>query len=217
MPKRLELTGQRFGKLTVIRRSHQDQWQAWVWACQCDCGTEVPVRGATLKAGSTAACASCAAVERNTTHGQSRTPLYARWRAMIERTRNSNSDEFRNYGGRGISVCERWSSFENFASDMGPTFRPELTLDRLDVDGNYEPDNCRWATQRDQQRNKRTNHVVTWRGRSLVVTDWAELLGLNPNTVVHRLRRGWTVERALTKDADPAVLLDLANRPAPAA
>ncbi|MFE7111698.1 hypothetical protein ACFU98_29740 [Streptomyces sp. NPDC057575] len=130
---------------------------------------------------------------------------------MIERTRNPNNGEFRNYGGRGIGVCERWKAFENFAADMGSEFAPELELDRIDVDGPYAPDNCRWTTRREQQRNKRTNHFVEWRGRRMVVTDWADLLGIKPNTVVHRLRRGWSIDRAFTTGANSQVLLELAN------
>jgi hypothetical protein len=132
---------------------------------------------------------------------------------MHERTGNPNSSHFHNYGGRGITVCTRWQAFENFATDMGATFDEALTLERRDVNSGYSPENCYWATAKEQTRNRRNNHVIEWRGRRMVVTDWAELLGLNPNTVVHRLRRGWPVERALTKDANAAVLLELATNP----
>lgn len=213
MPPKLNLTGQRFGNLTVIEVHGQDAHRAYRWKCQCDCGNETVVRGSQLKSGVTRSC-GCGirkASSRPRTHGQTHTPLYARWRAMIERTRNPNSTEFHNYGGRGIRVCERWQSFENFAADMAATFNEALTLDRRDVNGNYSPENCYWATAKQQTRNKRNNHVVEWRGRQMVVTDWAELLGLKPNTVIYRLRRGWPVERALSKDADPAALAELAN------
>lgn len=216
MPPKLNLAGQRFGRLIAIEVHDQDAYRAYRWKCTCDCGTDTVVRGSQLKSGAVQSC-GCGvreAASRSRTHGATDTPLYGRWRAMIERTRNPNHREYRNYGGRGIAVCDRWQSFENFAADMGPTFRQELQLDRLDVNGNYEPANCRWITQREQQRNKRTNHVIEWRGRSMVVTDWAELLGLVPNTVIYRLRRGWSVDRALTTGARPEVLLELANTPA---
>jgi hypothetical protein len=218
MPAKLNLAGQRFGRLIVLEVHDQDARRAYRWKCRCDCGHETVVRGSQLKSGVTRSC-GCGireAASRPRKHGQTRTPLYKRWRAMIERTRNPNNDEFHNYGGRGIDVCERWKSFENFAADMGATFDEALTLERRDVNGNYSPQNCYWATAKQQTRNKRNNHVVEWRGRRMVVTDWAELLGLNPNTVVHRLRRDWSVDRALTKDADPKALLELPNRPAPA-
>lgn len=183
-----------------------------MWLCECSCGTHVHVRGSTLVADRTKACHSCAATQRSTTHGQSRTPLYFRWRAMHERTGNPNHSHYKNYGGRGIAICERWmSSFEAFEEDMGPTFQPDFELDRIDVNGHYSPENCRWVSKRQQQRNKRSNHVVTWNGRSMVVTDWAEVLGLVPNTLIYRLRRGWPVERALTFGVEPARLLELAS------
>jgi hypothetical protein len=126
---------------------------------------------------------------------------------MIDRTSNPDNRNFHHYGGRGITVCERWQSFENFAADMGPTFSPELTLDRIDNDRGYEPGNCRWATRAEQNRNQRRNRYVTWRGRTMVLTDWADLLGLNFDTVRKRLdKHGWPVERALSAGADPDVL-----------
>lgn len=130
---------------------------------------------------------------------------------MTERTRNPDNSAYHNYGGRGITVCERWTDFANFAADMGPTFDATLELDRRDVSGGYCPENCRWVTHAEQQRNRRNNHVVNWAGRSLTVQDWSEMLGVNPNTVVYRLRRGWPVERALTTGADLDVLLEIAN------
>jgi hypothetical protein len=130
---------------------------------------------------------------------------------MLARTGNPNNAHYKNYGGRGIVVCERWKNFENFESDMAPSFGPELQLDRIDNDGPYAPENCRWATHRDQQRNRRTNHVVEYRGHTLTVQEWSELLGVKPNTIVHRLRRGWPVERALTKGTTSAALLAIVN------
>lgn len=212
MPAKTDLTGRRFGSLTVLSVHDQVASRVYRWKCQCDCGNTTVVRANQLRSGGTRSC-GCRihdGVVRRGMHGQTRTPLYRRWRAMIERTRNPNNDEYRNYGGRGIAVCERWQDFANFAADMGDSFAEDLTLDRIDVDGNYGPENCRWATSGEQQRNKRNNHVVTWRGRTMIVTDWAALLGINPNTLGYRIRRGWDIERALTKDADPSALLALA-------
>lgn len=202
MPAPLDLSGQTFGLLTVIGRSHRESGQSWKWRCRCACSREVLVQGSILKAGRTSACSSCATRIAQTTHGGTGTPLYARWRAMLQRVDNPNSTEWHNYGGRGIAVCDEWQSFEAFARDMGPTFEPHLELDRIDVDGNYEPSNCRWATRIQQQNNRRTNHRVTWDGRTLTVAEWAELLGIKANTLLYRLRRGWSVERALTTGAD---------------
>lgn len=203
MPAPLQLSGSRFGHLLVIGRSHQDRFRAWAWLCRCDCGAYVSVRGPTLKAGRTSACSSCANRESSTTHGKSATDLYRRWQAMKARCRQPSNKNYHNYGGRGISVCARWSKFENFAADMGPTFEPELELDRIDVNGNYEPANCRWVDQITQQRNSRGNRILTFRGRSMTVVEWAEEAGVKANTIQTRLRRKWPVERAL---------IELANR-----
>lgn len=211
MPPRLDLAGQRFGRLLAIKRSHQDKFGAWLWLCICACGKRVLVRGSTLNAGRTSACASCATSAASTTHGATGTPLYQRWRAMLDRCENPCHRGWRDYGGRGIKVCNEWHQFEAFARDMGPTFEVGLELDRIDVDGHYEVSNCRWVTHAEQQRNKRSNHLITWSGRTMVVTDWAVALGIKPNTLVYRLRRGWPLDRAMTAGVSADVLLELAN------
>ncbi|WP_055693344.1 hypothetical protein [Streptomyces prasinopilosus] len=133
--------------------------------------------------------------------------MYYRWRGMVARTTDPNHRRYADYGGRGITVCERWKSFEAFAEDMGSTFSPELTLERIDNDRGYEPGNCRWATVIEQARNKRSSHLVTFRGQTKTIIEWSELLGLNYDTVRGRLtKQGWSVERTLTTGADPAVL-----------
>ena len=204
MPAPLNLTGQTFGRLVVLDRSHRANGQSWKWRCRCECGRTVTVQGSILKAGLTRACQSCANAASNTTHGLSDTPLYRRWQAMKARCGNPNNKHFANYGGRGIAVCERWAtSFENFAADMGPTFDPSLELDRVDVNAGYCPDNCRWADRVTQQRNRRDSHLLTHNGRTLTVVEWAGELGVKPNTLYTRLRRDWPIER---------VLLELANQ-----
>lgn len=138
------------------------------------------------------------------------TPLYSRWRAMLGRTCNPNNTEYGNYGGRGITVCERWQSFQRFAEDMECDFSVDLELDRIDVNGPYAPQNCRWATRVQQQRNRRNNHLIIWRGTTATSQEWAEKLGLRPNTLIYRLRHGWSVDRALTVGVR-AELLRIAN------
>ena len=132
---------------------------------------------------------------------------------MLQRCLNQNQSEYRNYGGRGITVCEQWRLFEGFAQDMAEGFAANLELDRKDTNGNYEPGNCRWITRSEQQLNKRTNHRVEWRGREMTIQEWATVLHLKPNTIIYRLRRGWSVERALTEGVDKNVLeLEIANK-----
>lgn len=134
---------------------------------------------------------------RNYRHGLAKTPTHNAWRFMRARCENPNRPEYPNYGGRGIKVCERWQTFENFLADMGEM--PEgLTLDRINNDGNYEPENCRWATYREQMQNKRSNVLLEFMGQRKTARQWSETLGLPYRTIRTRISRGWTVERALT-------------------
>lgn len=128
-----------------------------------------------------------------------RSPEYLSWRAMVQRCCDKNSNSFPNYGGRGVSVCDRWLDFENFLADMGP--RPDgKTLDRWpDNSGNYEPGNCRWATLQEQAENTRTNHMISADGRTQTITGWSKELGVDPAAIRYRIRKmGWSPERAVT-------------------
>lgn len=123
---------------------------------------------------------------------------YQAWKNMRDRCKNPRDDRYARYGGRGIKVCERWEkSFENFLADMGEP-PAEMTLDRIDSDGNYEPTNCRWADRKTQQRNMMRNRLITFRGITQCVAAWAEQLGIRQKALGHRLARGWSLERALT-------------------
>jgi len=211
MGKRVDLKGQRFGRLIVREldtspRKHPSS----KWICVCDCGKETSVRADVLKVGGTNSCGCLAGEVRSThaknigianaTHGMTHSRTYKSWLSMRARCNNPKEASYKNYGGRGIKVCDRWqNSFENFLADMGE--RPEETsLDRFpDKNGNYEPGNCRWATQRTQQNNKRSNRMIKMDDKELTVADWARETGISVHTILARIDKlGWSVERALT-------------------
>jgi hypothetical protein len=159
MPKFQDLTGQKFGILTVKQREYKNVKDT-IWLCQCDCGKMKEIRATHLKSGATISCGCLQSKpgdkNPNYRHGGRYSPEYWPWQALKDRCVNKNRGDFQSYGGRGITVCERWrDSFENFFADMGPRPSPKHSVDRIDVNGNYEPGNCRWASISEQSRNKR--------------------------------------------------------------
>jgi len=154
--KLVDLTGQKFGRLTVFERGANDKRCAAMWLCKCDCGNKSTVRGAHLRSGRILSC-GCYAKDQHTTHGKARSAEYRTYYNMIKRCEYENDNRYKDYGGRGIQVCFEWrQSFEQFLSDMGPRPSDSHSIDRTDVNGNYEPSNCRWADIETQERNKRT-------------------------------------------------------------
>lgn len=199
MGKFYDLTGQRFGRLTVSRRDANSGNQP-KWLCRCDCGGERIVFGVNLRFGRTNSC-GCIVVENNkamSTGRQEYMRAYRIWGGMKQRCLNSSHHAYPDYGGRGIGVCQRWAAdFGAFLEDMGDA-PAGLTLDRIDNDRGYEPGNCRWATRKEQCRNKRNNIALTFRGRTQKIFDWASELGIPRKRIYDRLIHGWTIERALT-------------------
>lgn len=195
--------GKKFGRLTVTKFAGLNKHKKATWHCDCDCGTSVVLAARDFVSGRTQSC-GCLHNEllgkARHIHGQSdRTPEYNVWKGMRQRCRNPNSEYYDRYGKRGIQVCKRWDAFENFLQDMGERPGPEYTIERTDNDGHYEPDNCRWATREEQGNNTSRNVAMTHNGRTQSLRDWATETGINRAAIRQRiLRRGWTVERALT-------------------
>lgn len=201
MPQLRDLIGMRYGRLQVIERA-ENHGKRVMWRCLCECGKEVTTRGENLTTGRTQSC-GCYNRERSslrhTTHGGTKTRMHREWAKIKQRCSNPNNDRWADYGGRGIEVCPEWRySFEAFRDwALANGYRDDLTIDRIDVNGNYEPGNCRWITNKEQQHNRRNNHYITYNGETHTITEWARIYGLSENGLVHRISRGWEIERAL--------------------
>lgn len=207
---RKNLIKQRFGRLTVqyfLGKSRGEEinrirWR-YYWIALCDCGNTVLVDQDSLKK-NTQSC-GCLQLDSVIKHGFHRRAEYQTWSGMKQRCRNPKDAAYINYGGRGISVCDRWlESFENFFEDMGPKPTPQYSLDRIDNDGNYCPANCKWATPKEQAANRRLSYspqyLITYNGQTKNLNDWAISAGLkHGKCLVYRLRRGWPLDKALTQ------------------
>ena len=198
-----DLTGKRFGRLTVLFKAGQHYSGAYLWRCRCDCGNETTVYAHFLKSGHTQSCGCLAREEssaRNRTHGQTESRLYSIWHGMKARCSQSKNNHFHRYGGRGIKVCDEWeNSFETFqAWALENGYSDSLTLDRINNDGDYEPHNCRWVDMKTQGNNKSTNRFITANGETHTVSEWAALLNARPTAIFERLRRGWPETEAVT-------------------
>lgn len=198
-----DLTGMRFGRLTVIAFSHRgERGKAW-WRCRCDCGTErvISRMNLTRRLNPTQSCGCYRADHVRAAvwqHGGYRAPEYLNWRSMLKRCERVKNHNYKDYGGRGIRVCERWHDFNNFLADMGPRPSPRHTIDRIDRDGHYERGNCRWATPTTQARNRKSSLRLTYNGSTKLLREWADELHLHYHTVRNRLYRGWSPDRILT-------------------
>ena len=200
-------TGDRFSKLTVVAFVGVNRNRKREWLCKCECGNMVNVTTGHLLSGHSTSC-GCTRLQNsikatkisNAKHGMKGTKEYKAWSEMKQRCINQNAQQYKNYGARGIKVCDRWlQSFENFYADMGKA--PDgFSIDRIDVNGDYCPENCRWASIREQQNNKRNTFFITFNGITKPLSYWSETLGIKPNTIHARIRYlHWSIEKALTK------------------
>lgn len=207
MPKLKDISGQKFGRLTAVERIDTDKRGELIWLCQCECGNTTKVRSSHLRNGRTKSCGCLKrerTIERNFKHGACQngetTRLYITWRNMRRRCQDPEEKNYENYGGRGISVCEKWQDFRNFqkwAKNNG--YKEDLEIDRIDNDGDYCPENCRWVTHQKQSNNKRTNRLIEFNGRVKTLAQWARELDIKYISLYMRLKRGWSVEKAFTE------------------
>lgn len=195
----IDLTGQKFGRLTVVKRA-KNKGSCTVWECLCDCGNITAVRAYDLKIGRTKSC-GCYNMEHITKHGHSHDRLYNIWRTAKSRCTNPQDKDFERYGARGIVMCNEWTGsngLENFIGwSMSNGYQDNLSIDRIDNSKGYSPDNCRWVTMKKQQNNRRNNHIITYNGKSQTISQWSEELGIKHSTLLYRIDSGWSVEKAL--------------------
>jgi len=198
---KIDLIGQKFGRLIIVKYIEK-----YRYLCQCDCGNKKIVRIYDLKSGHTKSC-GCLNVEkiihRSIKHGHQRnrkaTKIYNVWAAIIQRCTNANDKHYKNYGGRGITICKRWRKFENFNEDMGKGWKRGLTIERKNNEKGYYPDNCEWVTQKEQNRNRRNNLLITCFGKTKLLIKWSEETGIPYGTLRRRIfEHYWSIEKALT-------------------
>ena len=205
-----DLTGMVFGRLTVLKQIEDHVFPSGQhhsrWLCECSCQDHniIEVVGSNLKRGNTTSC-GCVYKEMlptlNKTHGDSRRErLYTIWANMKARCFNPNSKDYKAYGGRGITVCQEWKdnyvAFKKWAIQNG--YDNKLTIDRIDVNKDYEPSNCRWTDMVVQENNRTNNHMLEFGGESHTILEWSRITEINPNTICTRLRRGWSIQKTLT-------------------
>jgi hypothetical protein len=214
MSKCNDLTGKRFGRLFVIKRVGSNKFNKSIWLCKCDCGNEKIITGTLLRIGETTSC-GCFNRERlietskeaNTTHGKRYTTLYHIWRGIKLRCLNEKNPNYKYYGSRGIKICDEWKdnfqAFYNWSIDNGyneeklPSGRNKLTIDRIDIDGDYTPSNCRFITYKQQNRNRRNNKRITYNNQTLTLVEWCEILNLPYDRVQQRIYKGMSFEKAM--------------------
>lgn len=198
----IDLSGQKFNRLTVSRRDHNTKCGQTTWLCICDCGRTKIVRSDHLRRNKIKSC-GCLRMElaSRTHHGHSKrhqiSKKYYSWIGMVRRCNNPMNNRYSRYGGRGINVCDRWLEFDNFLSDMGE--KPQgLQLDRINNNDGYYKENCRWTTPKQNSRNRCNNSRINFNNKTQCMAAWGEELDINKSTIQSRLRRGWSIEKALT-------------------
>lgn len=201
--KRIEdLTGRKFGRLTVLGIESSNNKQGVHWLCKCDCGNFAIVSASHLKNGHTKSC-GCWLKENsrniNLSHGMAKSRIYTLWRAMKQRCTNPSVCNYYDYGGRGVTVCDEWMDFGNFYEwALANGYAENLSIDRIDNNAGYCPENCRWVDVKTQANNRRSNKIIEYNGERHTLSEWGSIVGIRAGTIGERLRRGWPIEKALT-------------------
>jgi len=203
MPKIINLIGQTFGRLTVIKRGNNNKYNRSTWLCQCNCGIIKIINSNSLIIGRTKSCGCLHKEGNRLKHGHDIkgkvSTTYSAWVGMKGRCLNVNNRAYKDYGGRGITVCKRWLKFENFLKDMGESPGKGYSLDRIENNKGYYPKNCRWATHKEQCRNRRNNHTINYSGRTRCLMDWAKELNIAYDLLRARIYKYmWPIEKAFT-------------------
>lgn len=198
MDRATDLTGREFGRWVVVEKIGFRNRRTW-WFCKCQCGTQRAVRSGNLTSGKSLSCGCLQkelAGKQFRTHGLSCSPAYSAITAAISRCTRNSDPGWKHYGGRGIKVCDRWMKDPSlFVSDMGEP-PPGMSIERIDVNGDYEPSNCTWADVKTQCRNRTSNRIIEYNGEKKCLAEWSELIGIKHTTLDERMKRGWTVEEA---------------------
>lgn len=195
MPKFIDLSKKRYGKLVVLERA-ENRGKHTMWKCKCDCGNYTITGSNELTTGITKSCGCLKFERRNSTHNLSKTRLYRIWSKMKDRCLRENNPAYKWYGGRGIEVCDEWlNDFVNFYNwSIKNGYVDGLSIDRIDVNGNYEPSNCKWIPLKEQALNTRTTKFLTYKGETKTVSEWCEITGLKRTTLLNRIRIGYSPE-----------------------
>jgi hypothetical protein len=202
----IDLSGHRFGRLSVIKYVGLSQNNKAQFLCMCDCGNETTVLGNGLRVGDTKSCGCLqreSVIKKNFVHGmaprKNRPRIYTSYHNMITRCEDVKNNFYKNYGGRGIKICDRWHDFENFLSDMGEPPSDDLTIERINNNGNYELSNCKWATMKEQNNNRRDTRFLEFYGLRKSLSQWSEITKIPRSTLRDRIYRGWPLSRSFTK------------------
>ena len=189
--------GDKYNRLTAIKFSHKNEHGSQFWTFKCTCGNLITTIVSGVKNEGTKSC-GCFTKDRIYQHGMIKTKVYSCWHSMKDRCLNKDNQNYKNYGSRGIKVCKEWMEFKNFYKDMGDAPKNK-SLDRVNNNKGYYKSNCRWSTRTEQQNNTRKNIFLTYRNETKTVSQWAVKLNINKYTIFTRLRRNFSIEKALTK------------------